>query len=199
VRELYEQFIAYSRKYVERIPNYVEADDLFVRVSISTSTTLSAVCDAITYGSAGARAPLVAEAAPPSTPSAAENPDEAAIFLSSSNPVCPDWLNAVDEFSRDTEAWRSVDPNVPATQLDATQRDIYAAVIPVMGAFATKSQLLGIQSKNPIFSDFATLSAQYRRAYSAALLTYAPADNYLQIAAGSAAGAISGACRAAGE
>jgi len=197
MRELYEQFIAYSRAYVDRIPTYRARDDQLVRVAISISTAVTAICDAITHGVAGARAPLVADAAPPTRLERLGDPAHPQRFLQAAIPVCDEWLPAIDAFSSDTEAWRALDPNIPSSQLDASQRDINAAVMPIMREFATTTQLLGRQSENQIFEDFATLSAQYRRAYTSALTTYAVADNYLQIVAGSAAGALTGACRSA--
>lgn len=196
MREIYEQFIAYSREYLSRLENYTASDDLFVRVSISTSMALDGICGAIKYGAAGSRSPLVPAAAPPSDFAHIDDPENASFFLESTNPVCPQWLAAVDRFTNDTEAWRSTDPNTPATAFSPEQRALNNAVMPVMESFATQAQLLGRESDNPVWSDLATMSAQYRRAYVSALLTYTVADNYLHMAAGSAAGAISGACRA---
>ncbi|RZT24512.1 hypothetical protein EV589_0222 [Mycobacterium sp. BK558] len=198
MRELYEQFAAYGRAYAERIQNYTAEADQLARVAVSTSSAVTAICDAITYGSAGARMPLVARAAPPTVVANVDDSTRPQRFLTTAGPVCADWLSAVDRFSTDTEAWRTIDPNIPSAQLDERQRDINAAVMPIMQSFATNTQILGRKSKNPVLEDFATLSAQYRRAYVSALPTYTPADNYLQMAAGSAAGAVSGACRAAG-
>ncbi|MDW5610064.1 MULTISPECIES: hypothetical protein [Mycolicibacterium] len=199
MREIYEQFVAYGREYVSRIDTYTEPADLLVRVVISLSATLDGICGAITYGAAGARSPLVPAAAPTPNLSPAGDPNSPQVFLDGPNPVCPQWLKTVDQFFLDTEAWRTIDPNIPSTDFDDAQRAINAAVMPVMESFATETQLLGRKSNNPIWTDLSTLSAQYRRAYVSALLTYAVADDYLQLAAGSAAGAISGACRAAEE
>ena len=198
VRELYEQFIAYSRAYIESLQSYTEEDDRLVRVAVSSSSALSAICDAIAYGSAGARSPLVARAAPPSKTPAVSDPAQASRFLEMSDPVCAEWLEAVSKFDTDSAAWRSLDPNTPATELDPSQRAIYVAVMPVMSEFATRMQLLGRSSDNATLADLATLSAQYLRAYSAALPTYVPADDYLQIAAGSIGGVVSEACRSVG-
>lgn len=198
MREIYEQFIAYSREYVSKLDKYTEPDDLYVRVSISTSMALDGICGAIQYGAAGARSPLVPSAAPSTVFAKVEDPEDAGFFLTSTNPVCPKWLSAVDKFTADTAAWRSIDPNIPASDLSAEQRAINAGVMPVMESFATESQMLGRESENSIWADLATLSAQYRRAYVSALLTYTVADDYLQLAAASAAGTISGACRVVG-
>ena len=160
------------------------------------ASTLNAVCAAITYGAAGARAPLVARAAPPHGPLPVPSPTQPQPFLASANPMCAQWLAAAQQFTDDTAAWRSVDPNTPSTELSADQRAINNAVTPVMEAFANRAQQLGRQSDNSVWADLATLSAQYMRAYVSALLTYAPADNDLEVVATSAAAGISEACRA---
>lgn len=199
IRVLYEQFIAYGNAYANSIPEYKSTDDQLYRVANSFTATLNAVCDAISFGSASARAPLVPSVAAPrglSTKSLSESPQE---FLRSPHPLCNDWLKSALQFSGDTSAWRTVDPNIPATDLTPEQQVINNAVIPVMESYATTTQSLGRESDNVVWADIASLSAQYRRAYVSALPTYAPADNALQLAAGSAVGATSEACRAAGN
>lgn len=196
MRELYEQFIAYGRAYFETIPNYTEAANQFVLVANAMASTINAVCAAITYGAAGARAPLVARAAPPRDLAEGPYAGQAERMLTSPNPICAQWLLATKQFTEDTAAWRSVDPNTPANGLDSDQRAINYAVMPVMESFANEAQQLGRQSDNPVWADLATLGAQYLRAYASALLTYAPADNDLQVAASSVAAGISEACRA---
>lgn len=198
MRQLYEQFIAYSREYVKRLETYTEQDDRLVRIAIGASSALTAMCDAITFGSAGARAPLVAAAAPPADNAIAMDPEQPERFLTSDNPICAEWLNVIARYDADTSAWQSLDPNVPASELDSTQREINAKVMPVMRTFATDIQLLGRRSDNATLADLATLSAQYLRAYASALPTYAPADDYLQVAAGAAGGMVTEACRAVG-
>ncbi len=199
MREIYEQFIAYTREYVSRIDDYTEPADFFARVSISTLSALNGICGAIKYGSAGARSPLVPAAPPPADVAPASEVVQPERFLYDENSVCPQWLAAVDAFTEDTAAWRTIDPNTPSSELTPADRAIHVAVMPVMESFATKSQLFGRESDNPVWADIATLSAQYLRAYVSALPTYSVADNYLQLAAGSAAGTISGACRAIGQ
>jgi hypothetical protein len=65
-----------------------------------------------------------------------------------------------------------------------------------MNALADKLQSLGERSGNLTFQDFATLSAQYRRAYVQALPTYIPADNFLSETAISLGSVVKTACGA---
>jgi hypothetical protein len=64
MRELYEQFIVYARAYVDRIATYTAPDDNLASIANSASGALGGICTAATNGSAAARGPLVALAAP---------------------------------------------------------------------------------------------------------------------------------------
>ena len=198
MRELYEQFNAYGRAYTEKLDTYEPIDDRLIRVAISSSAALTGICDAIRYGSAGARAPLIPGAA--STPNLNQQKLEGTPnrIMAELNPACAEWLAAVSRFDADATAWRSIDPNIPVEQLSPEQRSIYTAVVPVMDNFATNMQLVSRKSGDPTIVDLATLSAQYLSAYSSALLTYAPADDYLEIVSSSVSGVITEACRSVG-
>ncbi len=198
MRELYSQFIAYSRAYADAISNYTAEDDFLVRAAIGASSTLNAVCDAIAHGSAGARAPAVARAAPPLSQTPLEDPARADQFLAAQNPICSQWLARVTQFDHDISSWKALDPNVPRDQLNAEQRGVMMAVSPSMEEFSNDIQIMGIESGDPTLSDFATLSAQYIRAYISALPTYTPADNFLVMAASSSSALITEACRSSG-
>lgn len=198
MHELYSQFIAYGRDYAEEVATYEAKTDALVRVVISASSTISAICDAISYGSAGARSPLVASAAPTPDLRVIVNPAEAERFLVTSNPVCSEWASAISKFDAAISDWKMINPNLPATEFSPEQRNINASVQPIMTAFSTDIQQIGLKSDNAVLSDFATLSAQYLRAYVSALQTYAPADNFLQLAASAASAMVTGACSAVG-
>ena len=198
MRELYEQFIAYNRAYAARVETYTPDADHLVRVSISIASSLNAICDAIAYGAAGARSPLIARAAPPIGPLSEINLASPSVFLDSPNAMCAPWLEAAQRFVAETTDWRAVDPNVPAVDLSPDQRETNARASTLMFSFADETQRLALQTGNAVWQDIATLSAQYRRAYASALMTYAPADNFLQIAASYLAGSVTEACRAVG-
>ena len=196
MRELYEQFIAYSRAYVEAIPTYTETDNLLVGVAGATSNALTRICATITYGSAPARAPLVAappsptEIAPPTDPS---SPQE---FLAAGDATCSEWIERLTRFDNDTPAWQALDPAIAASDWNADQRNTVDAVIPVMNTMADDMEQLGVEVNNPTLQDFAILAAQYRRAYASALPSYSTADSYLGAASAGITSAIADACRA---
>ena len=198
MRQLYEQFIAYSRAYAARVPNYSPGDDHLAGVSNSTSSVITWICASISYGSASARAPLVPPPAPPLQTSPPGSPKDLQQFLASPNPVCRDWTSAISQFNSDIAAWRATDPNIPAAQWTPQQRDLAASVTPVMRKYADTIQALGRRSDNPTLRDFADLSAQYRRAYIQSLLSYTPADNYLAHTATDSTFIVLSACQAAG-
>jgi hypothetical protein len=198
MRELYEQFIAYSRAYADRIPAYTPRDENLALVSIAAADAISNICAAISYDSAPARGPLVAAPEAPSEIASTSDPAHPHRFLTDPNSVCPDWIAAASQFQDDTVAWRAIPPDIPASQWTPEQRAINDAVAPVMSASADKLQTLGERSDNPTFQDFATLSAQYRRAYVQALPSYSASDNYLASAALLLSGVVNAACLAVG-
>jgi uncharacterized protein YjbI with pentapeptide repeats len=196
MRELYEQFIAYSRAFVERIPNYTEADANLAGTAHSASSALAAICAAATNGAAAARGPLVESQAAPTATAPPGNPTNPQRFLTAPNPVCRDWRAALAKFGGDTVDWQNLDPNIPATFWNPQQKQVNISVSSVMIAYANKLQQMGRRSDNPILNDFADLSAQYRRAFVLAVPTYDPADNYLANASNFAATTVLGACAA---
>jgi hypothetical protein len=196
MRELYEQYIAYSRAYADTIPTYTPLDDNLALVSIATADAVNNVCAAISYGSAPAQGPLMPPAAAPSQVTPVGNPEDPQRFLPGPNPSCSDWSAALDQFDADTADWRAISSDIPASRLTPEQRSVNEAVVPVMNALADKLQSLGERSGNLTFQDFATLSAQYRRAYVQALPTYIPADNFLSETAISLGSVVKTACGA---
>ena len=196
MRELYEQFIAYARAYAQRIPNYTPADDTLAGTANSASSALGAICAAISDGSAAARGPMVPPQAAPTQTAPPGNPANPQPFLSSANPVCGDWKSALDQFGTQTAAWQQMDPNIPSMLWNQEQRATNYAAAPVMNTLANRLDQLGRRSGNPILQDFATLSAQYRRAFVLAVPSYSPPDNHLANAANYISTTVLGACAA---
>lgn len=199
MRELYEQFIAYARAYAERVPHYTPADDALAGTANSASSALGAICAAIADGSATVRGPLVRPPAPPSQVAPVGNPANPPRLLTAPNPVCADWKSDLDAFGEQSGEWQKLNPNLPALWWNKEQKATNLAVAPVMNAYAGKLELLGRRSGNPALQDFAVLSAQYRRAFVAAIPTYGPSDNHLANAANYASTTVLGACAAASK
>ncbi|WP_264012786.1 hypothetical protein [[Mycobacterium] manitobense] len=197
MRELYGQFVAYARAFVDRIPSYKPQDDALAVVTDTITTATADICSAIDYGSAEEVAPLVLPPAEPTSLSDANDLGEPAIFLPSTNPVCVQWEELGAKFAADSSAWRGIDANIPSTAWSPEQRATNDAVAPIMTANANEIEGLGRQSGNPILEDLAVLAAQYRRAYVAALPTYSPADNFLSESASRLVTTVSTACKAA--
>ncbi|MGB2923546.1 MAG: hypothetical protein WA944_10230 [Mycobacterium sp.] len=197
VRELYEQSIAYWRAYANRIPDYTPRDDHLARVATSTSNALVWICSAITFKSAEARKPFVIDAPPPLQVSPVEDPSNPSPFMNDRLPVCEDWQSTAAQFGHATSEWLGIDPDLSASQWTPEQQAINVAATVTMRSNANQLQDLGIRSGNPIFQDFATLAAQYRRAYASALPSYTPADNYLASVASQLVAANAEACKAA--
>ncbi len=198
MRELYEQFIAYARAYAERIPVYTPPDDQLALTAIAVTEALGDVCQAIEYGSAAARGPLVPPGDPPAAVAPLGDPANPKRFLTSSDPVCPDWNTALDRFVADIAAWANTDPNVARSQWSPEQKALNDAAAPMMSGYADTADRLGRRSANPTFQDFAVLDAQYRRAFVQALPTYTRADAYLTAASIQTGYVVLGACESAG-
>ncbi|MFI5506048.1 hypothetical protein ACIA48_01155 [Mycobacterium sp. NPDC051804] len=198
MRELYEQFIAYARAYSDAVPSYQASDDKLAKVVLSTSTVLSDVCSSIEWKSAQSRAPFVPPSQPPSEIAPLSSPGNPQRMMTDLDPTCPKWKTLIDQFSADTQDWIDLNPNIPAKDWTPSQRAVIDRVTPVMEENADAVEELGRKSSNPQIQDFAVFSAQYRRAYVAALPTYAAADFYLSRVAARATSLISSACDAVG-
>ncbi len=199
MREIYEQFIAYSRAFAESLPTYVPSRNDMAKVVDGLAGVLANICGAITYGSAAAQAPLLAAPSAPSSVSPSSDPADPKRLLTTADPICGEWRPLFAKFFDDTKAWKAIPEDIPATQWTPEQKAINDAVAPVMATFADDVERLGRRSDNAELEDFAVLSAQYRRAYVAALPTYTVADNYLASASTYLALTVDQACVAAGS
>jgi hypothetical protein len=196
MRELYEQFIAYGRAFVNKIPSYTAQDRYLAGATDGISSALSSVCSAIDYKSAQPFAPLIPEAASPTKIALPGDAKHPAQFLTSRNPVCSDWTSELSTFDTETAAWRALDPMIPADQWTAEQKAVNDAVAQVMSAHADSLEVLARHSDNAVFEDVGILSALYQRAFVKAIPTYSVADNYLSEAATFLSSSINAACKA---
>ncbi|WP_454231857.1 hypothetical protein [Mycolicibacterium fortuitum] len=193
MRELYEQFIAYARAYADAIPTYTPSADPLVRAASTATNVITRICQAISSGSAAARAPLVPDGIAVDSVADSAHPER---FLTSTDSVCPDWQAASDQFLADIATWLTTDPNIPAGQWSSEQKSVNDAVTPVMRQSADKLEELGNRSENLVLQDLAMLAAQYRRAYAQAIPTYSPADQHLYNVSLKSVGVVIEACNA---
>lgn len=198
MRELYEQFIAYAGAYSDAIPTYEPVDENVARVMTNSGAAVFFICNAIEYGSAEARAPLIDQLPDPPRVTTLQDPRSPAQFLEEQDPVCNEWGELLEQFDADTGSWQSLDTALSASSWTPEERAIVEAVIPEMLRFADRAEELANGTSNPVLQDFAFLAAQYRRAYAQALTTYTAADSWLTSTAASAASTIFNACKAAG-
>lgn len=198
MRELYEQFIAYSRAFVAKLDSYVAADNYLVDVAENSALVVLYTCQSIDNKSAAARAPFVPDAAPPTEVAKPGDPSDPKRFMPSPDSDCSNWQSLFDMFAADTKAWVGLDSNRASADWNADERGIVDGVIPVMKKYADDLENLGRGSSNPTIADLAVFSAQYWRAYVAALPTYTGADLYLDQVAGRSPAVIVFACRAFG-
>ncbi|WP_233213740.1 hypothetical protein [Mycobacterium hubeiense] len=196
IRELYQQYIAYTRAFVDAIPSYVSEDDNLVITSNVVASALTYICLAIEYRSAQPVAPVVPEPEGPSAISDLGDPSHPQRFLTKTNSVCDEWAAMSIKFDDDTAGWRAIDPKIPAAKWTPEQKSVNDAIMPVMTANADEMERLGRESGNPVLEDIAVLAAQYRRAFVNALPTYTSADNALSQASVYLAMTVKWACKA---
>jgi hypothetical protein len=194
MRELYEQFVAYARKFTDSVETYASEDSHLAGAVDSLATVPGDICGADIYGSAKSQVSLIPAPAAPSRVSPIGDPANPQPFLTNSDPVCNEWLSSFQTFDADTAAWRAIDPNIPATQWTPDQRAVVDSVGPMMTRYADEVEELGRRTENPVLQDFAVTSGQYRRVYVVTLPTYTPADNYFVSASTYLAMAINAAC-----
>jgi hypothetical protein len=196
MRELYEQFIAYTRAFVQSIPSYVPADNHLTVAASGAGNGLANICGAIMYRSAQAVALLVPAVSNP-TDSSRKYEISTTVLLNDRNSVCGEWDSLVSKFSEDTKAWRAIDKNVAAKDWTPEQKRLNDEVAPVMLASADEMERLGRGSGNPTLEDIAILAAQYRRGFVTTLPTYTSADSYLELTTTNLVRLINWACKAA--
>lgn len=197
MREIYEQFIAYARAYSGSIATYEPSDEHYAGVFTNAAAALTYACNAIDYGSAQSRAPLIPPPPEPSEVVPVRDPAEPERFIETADAICSDWYRLIDQFAADTRAWQALDPAVAASARTPEQQAVVDNVIPIMKQFADAIEQLGRGSSSPTVEDFAVFVAQYRRAYADALPTYTSADSYLSSASARAAAIVYQACKAA--
>jgi hypothetical protein len=199
MRELYEQFIAYTHAFAESVPTYVPSSNEVAKVVDGLGGVLANICGAATYGSAAAQAPMLPIPGAPSSVSTPSDPADPQRLLITADPICGEWRPLLAKFFDDTKAWKAISEDIPATAWTPEQKAINEAVVPVMKKYADDVEELGRRSGNAELEDVAVLSAQYRRAYVGAIATYTPADNYLASASTYLALTVDQACVAAGS
>jgi hypothetical protein len=196
IRELYEQFIAYSRAYASSLPNYKPADDGLASASVNASSALIGICNTITLGSSS-RSQAAEPAAPPTETVKPDDPADPQRFVTTSDATCDAWISRLDKFNGDTSAWGALDPAVPASQWSPERRAIEQSVQPLLTAYAADVDGAGRKSGNPIFEDFASSAALYIRTYVTVGESYTSADSWLSYVGFRFANVVSGACLAA--
>ena len=199
MRELYEQFIVYARAYADAIPTYTERDNALARTATQATHILANICQAISFGSAAARDPLVPGGSTPADPPRPRESGGLERFMLTPDPVCLDVASAADQFEADTADWRNgTSVNIPAGQWSPEQKALNHGVIPRIREWAQTLDDIGLRSDNATLQDLSQLGAQYLRAYAQALPTYSVADQYLYQAGLFPAWMIRRACEATG-
>ncbi len=196
MRELYEQQIAYSRAYAERIPTYTPADNYLAEVRNNLAGVLSRICDAISDLSAADRESSVPTVSPPTHVAPIGSAAEPEPFLKATVPVCSEISAQADRINAELTPWYKVDSSVPGKQWDEASRLLWEKAAPVLNRDADEIEAMGRSSGNSVMEDFMVLSAQYFRAFASSFPSYLPADAKLYAAANMSHNAVNSACDA---
>lgn len=201
MRELYGQFIVYSRAYADSISNvstYRPVDDNLAQTASGATNVLGYICSSISSGAAAARASLIP--APDSPTSIApvgdlSNPQR---IFQTPDAVCGDLGSTIDQLLQnpDFKKWLNTDPKIPVSNWSPEQASLTTLVMAVMSSTAASLEKLAQQSSNPMVQDFILLGVQYRRTYVEALQTYQPSDSNIYLAGQAAPGIVLAACDA---
>lgn len=200
MRELYEQFIAYTRAYVSNIPTYRAADDSLNTVASTIISVANSICGAITYGSAAMRGPLVDSGPSPQNPAQPGDVSNPSKFMLTPDPECAEWKSTGDKFSSDPAlvAWLKEDTTIPSAEWSEQYKLENQTVAPVLTRMANEYERLGRQSTNPVVSDIGILASQYLRGFVGAIPTYTSSDGQLYNVFSKAGGIILSACSVVG-
>ncbi|MFC7674054.1 hypothetical protein ACFQWH_13280 [Mycolicibacterium sp. GCM10028919] len=193
VRELYEQFVAYARAYINSIPTYTPAADQLATANVAAGNALMAICNAVEFGSAD-RSLAVEPARPPTEVVPISDPGNPSLFMERANAICPEWLGVDTRFRADTAAWQAMDSSVDAARWTPEQRQTQLLALPRLQSLATEISSLGRDSGNAILEDFAETAALYLRAYVSTGDTYVAADSFLTATAFRIRNIVSAAC-----
>lgn len=187
MRELYGQFIAFGRAYADKILNvatYTPIDDKLAQAVSSAGSAIAYVCDAISSGSAAARAPMASVLAAPNSVAPIGDLANPQRIFGTPDVVCSDLTPTLNQLLSNTafKNWANTDPKVPVSDWTPEQQSLNDAVAPVMTSTADALEKLAQRSTNPIVQDFIMLGVQYRRTYVQAMPTYQPSDSSIYLA-----------------
>lgn len=200
MRELYGQFIAYVRAYADGLPTYKPINDKLAGAGSTAANTITAVCAAVSSGSAAARASLVPSPKPPSSIAPVGDVSNPQRIFDSPDPVCSDIGPVLDSLLLNPafKNWLNTDPQISASNWSPEQQVVNDAVVPVMNSTAAGLEDLARKSSNPMVQDFIQLGVQYRRTYVEAIPTYRPTDQNIYAAGQRSPGVVAGACEYVG-
>lgn len=197
MRELYEAYTAYGRAYANALAAYQPAHDIYARANIAAFQSISEICAAADSGAAIARGAAVPPAAPPTAPAPVDNPADPPPFIPEAGPTCARWVPAEAALVAEADPWLWIDGSVPFEQWTPEQRAIQDQIAARFAESADTLEADGRGSGNAAFEDFATLAAQYFRAFTAAVPNYAAADRDLGVVGLRLDTLVSAACQAA--
>ncbi len=199
MRELYEQYVAYTRLVIDRIPNYAPKDDHVIRTSATISLMITAICNSIGYGAAAARGPVTPAFDAPKTTAPVGDPNKPEQYMTTADPICGASITANTNMENDPAwaPWMAIPSDRVASSWSPQDKAANEAIKPVLNHYTDTMADLARKDTNPVASDFAALAVVYGRAFTQGLMSYTTADSYLFVALRRAGGILSSACSVA--
>lgn len=197
MRELYSQSIAYMRAYADSIPTYTQADDSLARAATTTGLVITYICNAISSGSAAARAALVPALAAPAAVAPVGDLSNPQRLFGTPDVVCSDLTPTLEQLLESPvfKSWLNTNPQIPVANWSPEQQSLTDAVVPIMSSTADALEKLAHRTSNAVVQDFILLGVQYRRTYIESLPTYQPSDSNIYLAGQYAPGVVAMACK----
>lgn len=189
VQELIAQTIVYLRSYVERIPNYVEADSLIAGVAGNFGTAVTYMCSV---------APLVAGTGSSGGMTHSTAPEPAALvpFMNGADPACTSLVALIDRQNSQLGGWSATDSTVPSAHWTPTQRDLNFAAREVISRDAMEIRAIAKTAESAIFADLLVARADYMQVFADSIPTYKQDDALLWTTVSSLGGGLTAACKA---
>lgn len=190
LQELITQTVVYLRKFVDRIPKYVDRDDLIAGAAANFANSVTFMCGAVPLVPAPSSSDVVWS-------STVSDPTRLEIFMTVTDPICEEFERLTDRQQTLIEGWTVTDASIPADKWSAEQRALNTAVQEVLIHDLPDFRRLAEKAKGRIVGDLLATQNAYTQAFAHVIPSYVPEDIDLWSAAVSLAGGVAAACKAA--
>lgn len=188
LQELIAQVIVHLRIFVDKVPNYVEADKSIAGVAGNFGTATTFICTAVPL--------LPSRVDDNAAPSEVADPSALTPFMKTRDSICDEFVAVLDRQDAALAGWYATDWTIPSTKWTPNQRKLSDAVREVLERDLVRFGEFAKKAKDRIVGDLLTTQNAYMEAFVDALPTYVPDDNQFWTVGSSLGGGIKAACEA---